>query len=807
MISSFIKMAAPGRKLILVLLTGFYSFFSLKAQNIDAAIATYADRYSPERAYFHYDKASYPAGDTIWFKAYLMNETIPADESKNLYIDWIDDKGILMLHAVSPMVQAVTNGQFNIPADYKGKMIHVRAYTKWMLNFDSAFIYNKSISILTKEANQGNSKNNVIPFISFFPEGGDIIQGLLNKIAFKANDQWGRPVKVQGVIINSKGKTEDSIRTLHDGMGYFFITPQPGVTYTAKWKDEKQVEHITELPKIKTNGALLQITVSGTNRLFSVTCTPEMVSTADTIHLVGTIYQHEAFRIAKSTASPEIKGIIPTIALPSGILTITLFDKNWKPLAERITYINNNEYTFQPEMEVQRWGLNKRAKNELKITVPDSLIANLSIAVTDAAIGTDSSSNIISHLMLSSELKGQVYNPAYYFSENTSQKSQDLDLVMLTHGWRRFKWEELLSGKILTPPFAKDTSYITLSGKVMGVLPGQINKDAAVLLMVKQKDQEGQMLLVPVKSNGTFDDPSNIIFDTAQIYYSFQRAEELKDANIQFMINRLPAPSFNPSSFIKPYGLFPDTTGNYRQLAFANEANGLAEMMKVKTLENVIVKSKGKSPKQLMDEKYTTGLFSGGDGYDFDLINDPLASGSFNIFSYLQGKVAGLQINTTGNGQTPSLQWRGGTPQLYLDESPIDANFLSSLSVNNVAYVKVFRPPFMGGFNGANGAIAIYTRKGNDVKSEPGKGLASNKVYGYTTIRQFYSPNYASFTIRNEQRDIRTTLYWNPSLITTPQKNQLVVSFYNNDVSGAFRVIIEGMTTDGKLAHFEQIME
>jgi hypothetical protein len=805
MISSLIKMAAPQRILILVLLTGFCFFFSAKAQNIDAAIATYAGMYSPERAYIHYDKAGYSAGDTIWFKAYLMNEIIPADESKNLYIDWIDDKGILMLHAVSPLVEAVTNGQFTIPADYKGKMIHVKAYTKWMLNFDSSFIYNKAISILTKEANQVSSKNNVIPSISFFPEGGDLIEGLYNKIAFKANDQWGRPVKVKGLIVNSKGKTEDSIRTIHDGMGYFFITPQPGVTYTAKWKDEKNAEHTTALPKIKTNGALLQVIISETNRLFSVTCTPEFISTMDTVHLIGTIYQHQAFRIAKPTASAEIKGTIPTVALPSGILTITLFDKNWNPLAERITYINNNEYTFQPEMEVQRWGLNKRAKNELKITVPDSLIASLSIAVTDAAIGTDSSSNIISHLMLSSELKGQVYNPAYYFSNNTSQKNQHLDLVMLTHGWRRFKWQELLSGKIPKPPYAKDSSYITLSGKVMGVLPGQINRDAAVVLMVKQKDKEGQMLLVPVESNGTFNDPSTVLFDTAQIYYSFQKAKELKDASIQFMTDRLPAPSFNPSSFIKPYGLFPDTTGNYRQLAFANEANSLAEMMKVKTLENVTVKSRGKSPKQLMDEKYASGLFSGGDGYEFDLANDPMAAGSQNIFTYLQGKVAGLQINT-GGGQ-PSLQWRGGSPQLYLDQTPTDANFVSSLSVNDVAYIKVFRPPFMGGFNGANGAIAIYTRKGNDVKSVPGKGLASNKVYGYTPIKEFYSPNYASFSIRNEQRDIRTTLYWNPSLITTPQKNQLVVSFYNNDISGAFRVIIEGMTRDGKLAHIEQIME
>ncbi|MFC0775856.1 hypothetical protein [Terrimonas alba] len=798
-------MANTLRNCTIILICIASNLYLAKAQSIEANLELYANKYSPERIYIHYDKSAYSVGETIWFKVYMINEVVPADESKTLYIDWIDDKGNLVLHAVNPMVEGITAGQFEIPADYKGKSIHVRAYTKWMLNFDSAFLYNKEIPVLTRESTQADVKNKIIPTIRFFPEGGDIIAGIPNKIAFKANDQWGRPLKIKGTVINSQGKTQDNISTIHDGMGYFFLTPESGLTYTAKWKDEKGVEHNTELPKIKSDGATLQVEISGINRIFSVACSPGMISTMDSVYLVGTIYQHPAFKVARATGSGPIKGTIPTSGLPSGILTITLFDKNWKPLAERITYINNKEYSFQPEMEVQRWGLNKRARNEIKISVPDSLIANLSVSVTDAGIGTDSSSNIISHLMLSSELKGQVYNPAYYFSNNSDSASQHLDLVMLTHGWRRFKWDDIVSGKINPPLYAKDTSYITLSGKVLGVLPGQINRDAAVVLMVKQKDKAGQMILVPVESNGTFNDPATIIFDTAQVYYSFQKAKELKDASIQFMTERLPAPFLNPSNFYKPYGLAPDTTGNYRQFMLANEANSLAEMMKIKTLENVTVKSKGKSPTQLLDEKYSSGMFSGGDSYQFDLVNDPFASSALNIFTYLQGKVAGLQINTSG--ANPSMQWRGGSPQLYLDETAVDPSFVTSLNVSDVAYIKVFRPPFMGGFNGANGAIAIYTRRGGDVKPEPGKGLNSNKVFGYTLIKEFYSPNYAAFTQKNEQRDLRTTLYWNPSVITVPQKNQVVLSFYNNDVTGAFRVIIEGMTRDGKLAHIEQMME
>ncbi len=381
----------------------------------------------------------------------------------------------------------------------------------------------------------------------------------------------------------------------------------------------------------------------------------------DSVYLIGTLYQHQAFKVAKATGAESIKGTIPTAGLPSGILTITLFDKNWKPLAERITYINNREYSFTPEMEVQRWGLNKRARNELKLSIPDSLVASLSISVTDAGIGTDSSNTIISHLMLSSELKGDIYNPAYYFSNNSDSANQHLDLVMLTHGWRRFKWDDIVSGKIGSPRYPKDTSYTSLSGKVIGVLPGQISRDASVVLMVKQKDKEGEMLVVPIETNGTFNDRSTIIFDTAQVYYSFQKANALKDASIQFMVDRLPAPSLNPSRFIKPYGLFPDTTGSYRQFMLADEANSQIEMSRVKTLENVTVKSKGKSPTQLLDEKYAHGLFAGGDGYQFDLVNDPMCSWRIKYIYLSAGKSSRLTNKCKRPYSIDAMAWRIAT--------------------------------------------------------------------------------------------------------------------------------------------------
>lgn len=772
------------------------------AQPIEAALNAYTDVYQAERLHIHYDKPVYSPGETVWFKAYLMADIIPADASKTLYIDWIDDKGGLMHHGVSPLLDAVTHGQFEIPANYRGRYIQVRAYTRWMLNFDSAFLYSRVIRMLLPETGTPIVSAPAVPSLGFYPEGGDALIGIGGKIAFKASDQFGRPVRIRGVVASSQGKIVDSLRVLHDGMGAFYLTPEAGVSYTARWKDEKNVEHTTVLPAAKTSGVSLQINLSGTKRFINVRSTRDLADANDSFHIVGTMYQRQTFIVSRPSNVQPIRVTLPTENLPSGVLTITVFNKQWLPVAERITFVNNGEYRFDAGFEVQHWGLGRRARNEVVVSIPDSLVANLSVSVTDASISADSSNNIYSRLFLTSELRGEINNPAYYLSGNSDEINRDADLLMLTNGWRRLKWDQVIARRIPKPAYARDSSYLTLSGKLLGVVPGQITPESGIVLVVKQKDKPGEFILEQLKQDGTFDN-STILFDTAHVYYNFQgKSQNLKGASVQFMVSRLPAPSYFPAvrSFVIPA----DTLGFYRQWKLANEANDQAFRLKVVELEAVTVKSRTKTPVQQLDEKYTSGLFIG-DGYQFDLVNDPVAGGYQNIFNYLQGKVAGLQVNATSN--PPSLVWRGGAPQLYLDEVATDPNMISTVNISDVAYIKVFRPPFFGSGNGANGAIAIYTRKGNDVKNEPGKGLNNVKVFGYSPIREFYSPNYASFVKKNEERDLRTTLYWNPAVALNPMKREIKLTFYNNDVSQAFRVVIEGMTRDGRITHVEQMME
>ncbi len=783
----------------------FSIFSEINAQNIDSTIEKYANEYGQERTYLHYDKSTYAPGETVWFKAYLMQGIFPAIASKTLYVDWTDDKGNLLLHGLSPLLDATAIGQFEIPEAYTGKFIHIKAYTKWMLNFDTAFLYNNDIRILTKSNILQSSKITIVPSIHFFPEGGDIVANVLNKVAFKANDQYGRPVNIKGIIQGKTGTTVENLNVIHDGMGYFFITPKDGDAFTAKWKDEKGKQFTTELPPVKTTGVAFQVTQSDKNRTLLIRASPQQAAVLGQVHIIGTMYQHEVFKVTKDISTGEAKSIVPIQDLPSGILTITVFNNKWNPLAERITFINNGEYLFYPEMEVQHWGLNKRARNEIEISVPDSLDANLSVAVSDIDIDADSSDHIISHLLLTSDLKGKVFNPAWYFSNNSDSLSQQLDLVMLTNGWRRFNWEEVVKGELPQLSYAMDTAYLTLSGKLYGALPSQLRDAGNVVLLINNKMQGKKMIVLPIEPSGTFNDPSFLLFDTTNIYYQLSKDKGLGGLTVKFLEGRLPPLRNNIAATGNYYSRFFDTAGNARHLELANQLAEMLNKFKGKVLETVTINVKTKSPVEILEDKYASGFFKGGDGYQFDLVHDPRALGAQSIFNYLQGQVAGLQINASSS--PPSLQWRGGSPLLFLDEIPTDASLVSSISVTDVAYIKVLRPPFMGSSGGAGGAIAIYTRRGDDAKAVDGKGLPSSTVSGYTSIREFYSPNYGTFNEADEKQDLRTTLYWNPQIITTQLKNKVTLTFYNNDITRAFRVVIEGMTKDGRLAHIERIME
>ncbi len=190
--------------------------------------------------------------------------------------------------------------------------------------------------------------------------------------------------------------------------------------------------------------------------------------------------------------------------------------------------------------------------------------------------------------------------------------------------------------------------------------------------------------------------------------------------------------------------------------------------------------------------------------YTFDLTDRAMPYS--NILQFLVGKVAGLQVRAA-NPTNPSISWRGGTPGFFIDEIPADIDQIMNIPVTNVAFIKVFRPPFMAGFGGANGGIAIYLRRGSDVRMPPGKGLDKMEVQGYSLVKTFYSPDYSIDKSDGKIPDKRATLYWNPQLIADSLHHVLKIPFYNSDIAKQIRVSVEGITQDGRLVHIDKIIK
>jgi hypothetical protein len=233
--------------------------------------------------------------------------------------------------------------------------------------------------------------------------------------------------------------------------------------------------------------------------------------------------------------------------------------------------------------------------------------------------------------------------------------------------------------------------------------------------------------------------------------------------------------------------------------AIYREQEQLRKLTAAATLQEVVVKTKAKSNVQLLDEKYASGLFSGGDGYSFDLGEDGKIAGGIDILTFLQGRVAGLMISGSGSGAT--LNWRGAVPDLYLNEMRAQVDMIQGVSIQDIAFVKVFRPPFFGSMGGgAGGAIAIYTKKGSDGrKADPNaKGLEYTILGGYSRFKEYASPNYdkpePSF-----DPDNRTTLLWSPFVLTNKKSPRIKLNFFNNDFSKKFLLVLEGVNSEGKL--------
>jgi hypothetical protein len=780
----------------------------IQAQRIDSLVNILETKYPQEKVHLHLDKAYYNAGETIWFKAYLAADNLAAPISKTMYAELLDDKGSILQRKMMPVLQSGAASNFDLPDTIRASRLFIRAYSSWMQNFDSSLLYLKPIQIIPAKSTAKKLPPTLTYSVQFFPEGGDLVNDIPSRVAFKAADNQGTPFIIKGDIVDEKAKKITSFASIHDGMGYCSIQPIAGEKYRAIWKDKKGVQHETVLPEAKIQGMVLSTQLSDNELNYTLTRPDSVDAVYTTYYAVAQMQQRLVYSARiNMTKKTSITAPIETDSLPNGVLQLTIFNAAQVPVAERIVFINHGNYSFITDLHSGDKNLGKRGRNTLQIDVGDVLLSNLSISVTDAGLNpiTKNEESIYSQLLLSSDLKGYVYNPAYYFSDDADSVKQHLDLVMMTNGWRRFKWDDVLAGKwpvITNLP----ENYLTISGKILGLSKALLYKKEMTGIL-KTKNGGTNIFSMPVNSQGEFLQDGLYFIDTAKLYYQLNNDKDktlTTSASFSFRNSFIKTPLQSISMLASLYA--PEKTDSsviLKSNTMASLQRSQVESNKIKTLETVQVRSRQKSLKEKLDEQYTSGLFSGGDGYTFTTEDDPFAKSSPGILAYLQGKVAGLQISTIGEG---SATWRGSATSFFLNEMTTDVANLQSINMNDVAMIKVFRPPFFGATGGgAGGAIAIYTKKGGGDNSQV-KGLPFTFINGYSVVKEFYSPDYEK-NPEPDLKDYRATLYWNPSLYFDKDTRRITIPFFNSDNCKKIRVTIEGINEAGQLTREEKIVE
>ncbi len=764
----------------------------------------WAEQNPIEKAYLHTDCEDYIAGQTIWFKAYLATDFLPATRSSTLYVELLKDEKVMM-RQVLPVVQGISRGQLELPDTLRAGQYMLRAYTPVMLNHDTGYLYKKPVFVFGKMAGVAPAAPATYIKLDFFPEGGNLISGLLNSVAFKATDQYGLPVAASGSVHKkSNGQKVAGFSAYHDGMGLFDMQAEQGEKYYAILDEAPAVQHL--LPEPTPRGLVFRVIHTPQGKQYEIVQRPGDPA-YKAAYMIGQMQHHVVFSKPFTGDKNEITGLIETKGLLSGILHITVFNKDGLPLAERLTFIDNKEYLLNGELVTDTLSIANRGRNRFSLLLPDTVVGTFSVSITDAAYDREGyrQQNILSSLLLTDDLKGYIHNPAYYFSASTDSVQTALDLLMMTHGWRRFKWSDAAAG---TLPLAryKDPGYIKLKGQVR--LDGNKKPfaDKELLMYIVAADSSRNMQLVHTDADGRFSVDSLIFFEQAHILFS-----DIKGRKSKFLDVKMDADSIRRSYALPAPGSFPvweeSRKDRAKQMYDQYEAILKAEGLMMK---GVTVRAKKKSYIEEIEEKYVSGLFSGDSRQTIDLLGQDLTPYA-NIFDYLSLRVPGVQIERDGMDyfiyyrQTSSISSMGNIPmQLFLDEIQTDASMIAGIPANKVALVKVFSN-FVGA-SGAGAAMAIYLKKGADaydISSSAGDIIRYN---GYSVIKEFYSPDYALKRPDDDKADQRRTLFWEPALFATGTRSGLPFIFYNNDRTRKFRVVIEGMSSDGKMLMIEKVI-
>ncbi|MCO5236059.1 MAG: hypothetical protein M9933_07285 [Chitinophagaceae bacterium] len=770
------------------------------AQNkVEQALETLSQKYPQEKVYLLYDKDYYLAGENIWFNAFVFEGYGRSLISTNLTLELYNSKKTLINRKNIPLFEGEGQGSFSLADSLPEGIYYIRGFTQWMLNFDEAFQYVHSFRVYNPASPQKLAPDTAAVWkAAAYPEGGSLIAGLNSKVAVRLFSNGALPDSWSGYVVDATKPSEKitSFNGLDRNVGIFSFTPAENKKYQVIVEDKKGRKQTVALSPAAASGVSLQ--VNNTDEAIDYTLRfKNLPDDAKGYKVIGTINNILVYKANINKINPEISSSIPADKLINGILHLTVFNGEEKVVAERLCFVQLGKlHVGRPAFPPLYLTGKPRSVNGFDM-LPDTNYLKYSVLVLDGNVKEEPfGDNILTSLWLTSDFPGRIDAPARYFDIGT--ELEDMDALLISEKWTRFNWEQIISGKFPEIHYIPEP-YISYKGTVYG--GGGVVANQNVNLIFYFADSTTQLNQVTTDSKGSFELKNLIFEEPLKVYYQVNDKKIApRDASITFESLNKVVPykgDLPPAGYLMVKRPPNDKPSEDLARGLNNLNNQKDADARFKTLEEVKIVAQKKSNKEQLNEKLSSGMFRSMNEDVFDLVNENQDAASYpNILQWLQGRVAGLQIQMQGGDYIPII--RGSRVQLYLDEMAVDPGSISSLPVSDIAMVKVIKSGFVGGIGGGGGgAVAIYTRRGDTQAANAQKppSLNNSILIGYDKIAPFYQPDYKDASVKRLEKDTRDVLYWNPALMPDGTK-PIQVRFFNNDDVKSIRVVIIGFSKD-----------
>ena len=758
--------------------------FPVSAQKgkIDSIFKSF-DRYRTEnlqeKVYVHTDRNFYLTGETLWLKVYYLDGTLhrPLDVSKVAYVEILDSHNNSVLHIKVALDKGTGSGSIFIPASITSGEYTLRAYTQWMKNFSPAFFFHKGITIVNpfikvepdKETTSAEKK------VLFFPEGGNLVNGLTSRVALSVNDASGNPVNYQGKVLDSSNDTIASFSTLSAGTASFHITPEAGKTYKVMLLNDRQEKSFHNLPDAFDKGYVLSL--SDTAQYVKVLIQNNL-RTSPYLYLFVHARQMIVHAEARGAFGNRIAFLIDKNKLGEGINHFTLFNEDLNPVCERLYFRHpSKKLAVNVRQDQQQYGVRRKVRLELETTSDQKpVVANLSMAVYKLdSLSTEENSGIFDYVWLTSDLDGTVSSPEYYFSQSADSETA-LDNLMLTKGWRRFNWDHI---------FSKNNRHEFFPEYRGHIIHGKVTDDEGKPLQGKLVYLSSPGKVVRLYPSAS-DLQGMVKFETIHLWGNRQVTALPADSTVKVLIS-------NPLS--ENFGPFPK-----RPFQLSSALN-TALVSRTISMQVQDIYNENSRDRYILP-KIDSSAFYGKADETYLLDNYT----RFPVMEEVMREyVPGVLVRKRRDGfhfivlDMVNKSVMRERPLLLLDGVPFfDADRIMNFDPRKVKKLEVVTKPYYLGSQTFNGIVSYTTYEGDLSGFQLDPNTVVMDYEGLQLQREFLSPEYTNQKQYHDRTpDQRTLLLWLPQAATN-KNGKLEVEFYTSDADGNFLVKVEGLTEDGE---------